>query len=138
MLSKHDKLSLETGCARKGLGERLQDELDGLLSTEQQVVSTSATVTHNERKGQIRLVGFTTASGGGALNLTLNNSKLLKTSSVMVTIMNLNESAGLPIMSLYGIILADGQLQVLMTNNGIGALGAGDDVIVNYQINEKM
>ena len=95
----------------------------------QSVASPTASATQNSRLFSVTFTGFTTAAAASQ-NFTITNSTILATSGVFLTVTNLNASTNGAIMTLDGITQAAGSLVVHTTNNGAGALGAGDDVII--------
>jgi hypothetical protein len=58
----------------------------------------------------------------------------LTTSGIMVSIANLNASTNAAVMSIVGVTQSAGQIVVHTKNNGAGALGAGDNVIITAWI----
>jgi hypothetical protein len=95
--------------------------------------SPTASVTMNNRVGCATFTGFTTAAAG-TQSFTITNSTVLATSSVHVTVANLNASTNGAEMSLAGVTQATGSIIVNTKNNGGGALGTGDNVLINFWI----
>jgi hypothetical protein len=95
--------------------------------------SATTTVTMNNRVGCATFTGFTTASGSSQ-SFTITNSNVLTTSCVLVTVANLNASTNGAQMSLVGVTQAAGSIVVNTKNNGSGALGTGDNVLINFWI----
>jgi len=95
--------------------------------------SATATITVNERVIQATYTGFTTASGSFQ-NFTIASSLILTTSAILVSVANLNASTNAAFMGIEGIEQATGSIVVRTLNNGAGALGAGDNVIITVWI----
>lgn len=95
--------------------------------------SATSSVTMNNRVGCATFTGFTTAAAG-LQGFTITNSNVLTTSCVLVTVANLNASTNGAEMSLLGVTQAAGSIIVNCKNNGGGALGAGDNVLINFWI----
>ena len=97
------------------------------------VASPTASLTSNVRVISATFTGFTTAMSASQA-FTITSSKILATSAIMVTVTNLNASTNGAIMSLVGVTQAAGSIVVHTTNNGGGALGSGDSVLVNVWV----
>jgi hypothetical protein len=95
--------------------------------------SPTAAVTANVRLGCATFTGFTTASSGTQA-FTITNSNVLTTSAVQVTVTNLNASTNGAQMGIAGVTQAAGSLIVHTINNGSGALGTGDNVLINFWV----
>jgi hypothetical protein len=95
--------------------------------------SPTASVTSNTRVINAKFTGFTTATSA-VQAFTVVSSDILVTSGIFVTVTNLNASANGAIMTLDGVTQAAGSIIVHTTNNGAGALGAGDTVFVNVWV----
>jgi hypothetical protein len=87
----------------------------------------------NNRVGVATFTGFTTASAGTQA-FTITNSTVLTTSGVQVMVSNLNASGNGAQMGIQGITQAAGSIVVNTKNNGGGALGAGDNVLITFWI----
>lgn len=96
--------------------------------------SPTAQVTINERVGVGTFTGFTTANGGATQDLSILSNKITTTSAVMVTVTNLNVSGNGAFMTIEGITQSTGDLFIILANNGAGALGAGDNILVSFWI----
>ena len=96
--------------------------------------SPTATVTANTRVIHATFTGFTTADAGGAQAYTIVSSEILTTSAVQVTVTNLNASGNGAFLTITGIIQAAGSIIVNTANNGAGALGAGDNVLISVWV----
>ena len=94
----------------------------------------TATVTANTRVIHATFTGFTTADAGGAQAYTIVSSEILTTSAVQVTVTNLNASGNGAFLTITGIIQAAGSIIVNTANNGGGALGSGDNVLVSVWV----
>lgn len=108
----------------------------GLVAVTPDTASTASatvTVTLNSRVLCTTWTGFTTASAG-TQDFTLVSNKILTTSCIMVTVTNLNASTNDARMGYVGITQSAGQVIVHTKNNGAGALGAGDNVLINAWI----
>lgn len=95
--------------------------------------SPTAQVTMNARVGVATFTGFTTADGGGQQDFTIINSYVKTTSAVLVSVANLNASANGAALT-WATTQSNGDLFVLVTNNGLGALGAGDNVLITFWV----
>jgi hypothetical protein len=98
------------------------------------VASPTVSITSNSNVIRAIFTGFTTANAGGAQAYTIVSSKILTTSGTIVNVTNLNASTNGAFLTITGIIQAAGSLVVHTANNGAGALGAGDNVIVTVWI----
>lgn len=96
--------------------------------------SPAATATINSRVGVATFTGFTTANSGGVQAYTIVNSTILATSGVFVEVTNLNVSTNGAFLTVTGIIQAAGSIIVNTANNGAGALGAGDNVLISFWV----
>ena len=96
--------------------------------------SPTATVTANTRVIHATFTGFTTADAGAAQAYTIASSEILTTSAVQVTVTNLNASGNGAFLTITGIIQAAGSIIVNTANNGAGALGAGDNVLISVWV----
>lgn len=108
----------------------------GLVSVTPNTASTAAatsTVTLNSRVLCTTWTGFTTASGATQA-FTIVSSQILVTSAIIVTVANLNVSTNNAQMSLVGVTQSAGQIIVNTKNNGAGALGGGDNVLITVWI----
>ena len=92
--------------------------------------SPTASVTANLNLIKATFTGFTTANAGGLQTYTINSSKILTSSACLVNVTNLNASTNGAFLTIQGIIQAAGSLAIHTQNNGAGALGAGDSVII--------
>lgn len=99
----------------------------GTLST------ASASPTLSDRLGSITFTGFTTASGSSQV-FTITNTNVLTTSAVFVTVTNLDASGNHAEMTLISCRLSANTLTIDTKNNGAGALGAGDNVLINFWV----
>lgn len=77
--------------------------------------------------------GFTTAMGASQA-FTVNSNEIIATSGVFVQVTNIDASTNGAYLTIDGVIQAVGSLVINCTNNGAGALGAGDNVIVTVWI----
>ena len=119
-------LSLATGATTPGLVSVAPDTAS--------VASPTATSTLNSRVICVTFTGFTTANAGGAQAYTIVSSAILSTSSIQVSVCNLNASTNGAFLTVTGITQAAGSIIVHTANNGAGALGAGDNVLVNVWV----
>ena len=97
------------------------------------ISGSTASQTLNDRFGVATYTGFTTASTAKQA-FTLVNSNVTTTSAIMVTVSNLNASGNAALMGIQGITQAAGSIVVSTINNGAGALGAGDNVLISFWI----
>ena len=97
------------------------------------VASPTASSTQNFNVIKTIFTGFTTiATGTQAFTITSN--KITATSAIFVSVANLNASGNGAKMSLVSVTQAAGSIVVNTTNNGVGALGGGDNVIISVWI----
>ena len=92
------------------------------------------TVTANSRVIYATYTGYTTANAGGTQVFKVASSLITATSAVHVTVTNLNTSGNGAFLTVSGIIQASGLLTINTANNGAGALGAGDTVIISVWV----
>jgi hypothetical protein len=95
--------------------------------------SPTDSVTMNNRIGLAAFTGFTTAQGDSQV-FTVDNSNVLIGSLILVSVSNFNASTNGALMTITGIIQGAGFFSVTATNNGAAALGAGDDVHINFWV----
>lgn len=95
--------------------------------------SPTATVTIDRRVGVATFTGFTTASAGTQA-FTINNAKVTTSSGLLVTAANLNASTNGAQVAIVGVVQEANDFVVTIKNNGGGALGAGDDVIISFWV----
>jgi len=95
--------------------------------------TSSASPTLSDRLGSITFTGFTTASGSSQV-FTITNTNVLTTSAVFVTVTNLDASGNHAEMTLISCRLSANTLTIDTKNNGAGALGAGDNVLINFWV----
>lgn len=81
----------------------------------------------------VTFTGFTTAMGASQ-DFSIGNAALVAGSGILCTVSNLNTSGNGALMTLTGVITGDAELVVTATNNGIGDLGAGDNVIISFMV----
>ena len=77
--------------------------------------------------------GFTTASSASAQFIIVNPSVTTST-GLLVTVASLNASLNAARLTIDAVVTSAGGFSVYVTNNGSGALGAGDNVIISYMI----
>jgi hypothetical protein len=99
----------------------------------QTIASPTATVTENTRLIQGIFTGFSTASAGTQV-FVVSSTDILTTSSCLAFVSNLDASGNHAKMAITGTIQAAGSLSLTCTNNGAGALGAGDNVLLTVWI----
>lgn len=99
------------------------------------VAATTAGVTPtlNAKAGVITFTGRTTAATA-TQNLVISNSAITTTSAILASIYNLNASANGAAIAIRSTIVANGSLTVQYINNGGGALGVGDNVVLTFQV----
>ena len=95
---------------------------------------TGASQTLNARVGVVTYTGFTTASSAKQV-FTIVNSNILATSFVTVSVANLNASTNGALMGIQGVTQAAGSIAIATINNGAGALGSGDNVLISFVVN---
>jgi hypothetical protein len=125
-------LTLQAGTGTTGLSLSAAGNVQVVPSTAS-TASATVTVTLNTRVLATTWTGFTTAAAG-VQDFTIVSSKILTTSAIMVTISNLNASGNDARMGYVGITQSAGQIIVHTKNNGSGALGAGDNIIITVWI----
>lgn len=118
-------LSLATGATTAGLVAMTPFTVS--------VASPNVTTTKDTRVLTTTWTGFTTAAAA-TQDFTIVSNKILTTSGIIATIANLNASTNGALMSIVGITQAAGSVVVSTVNNGGGALGAGDNVIITLWI----
>ena len=97
------------------------------------VASPTAGSTQNFNVLVTTFTGFTTAMGASQ-DFTITSSEILATSGIFVQVTNLDASTNGALMTMDGVTQAAGSIVVSTTNNGAGALGAGDNVIITVWI----
>ena len=125
-------LTLQAGSGTTGLKFSAAGNVQMVPGT-QSVASPTASVTMNNRVGCATFTGFSTAAGGTQA-FTISNTTVLTTSCVLVTVSNLNGSGNGAQMGVQGVTQAANSIIVNTKNNGAGALGAGDNVLINFWI----
>jgi len=95
--------------------------------------AAAATQTLNALVGVATYTGLTTAMGASA-TLTLSNSNITTSTGVICQVTNLNASTNGAFLTIDGITQAAGSIVVSYTNNGAGALGAGDNVLLSFLV----
>lgn len=95
--------------------------------------SPTAASTLDFRVLRVIFTGFTTAMGASQ-DFTITSNQILTTSGIFVNVANLDASTNGALMSLDGVTQAAGSIVVSTTNNGAGALGAGDNVLISVWI----
>lgn len=107
---------------------------EGLIQLRPAVGSAAAaTQVLDAYVGVATYTGLTTAMGASA-TLTLTNSLITATTGVLVSVSNLNASTNGAFLTIDGITQAVGSIVVSYTNNGAGALGAGDNVLLSFMV----
>lgn len=94
----------------------------------------STTPTLNSRVGVVTVTGLTTANAGGSQVITITNNKVLTTSGVFVTLTHLNASTNGATLRIEDVTIAANTIAVKYSNNGAGALGAGDNVLISFWV----
>lgn len=94
----------------------------------------SDTVTVNSRVILATYTGYTTADSGGIQELYVASSEITTTSACHVTVTTLNASGHDAFMTITGIIQAAGMLTISLANNGAGALGTGDNILITVWV----
>lgn len=97
------------------------------------VASPTTTSTQNFNVLKATFTGFTTAAAASQ-SFLIASSKILSTSGILVNVTNLNASTNGAALSITGTVQATGSIVVTVKNNGSGALGSGDNVIVTVWI----
>ena len=95
--------------------------------------SPTSSVTQNSRNIACRFTGFTTAPTA-TQTFTVDSSYITATSTISVTVSNLNASANGAFLGVQGITQGAGSLVIHTINNGAGSLGAGDTVLITVWI----
>lgn len=101
----------------------------GTASTASPTVSAAI----NTRVGVATFTGFTTAAAATEI-FDITCSKIAATSGVLVTACNLNTSGNNAAMGVVGVSVLAGSMLVYVKNNGGGALGAGDNVLISFWV----
>lgn len=95
--------------------------------------SPTAASTQNFNVIRVIFTGFTTAQAASQ-SWTITSNKILVTSGIFVTVASLNASGNGAFMTINGVRQAAGSIVISTTNNGAGALGGGDNVLVTVWI----
>jgi len=101
----------------------------------QTIASPATTGTLNANVGVITCTGFTTANAGGTQTFTITNNKVKTTSFVGLTVASLNASTNGALLSVKGLVLSANTMAITVANNGAGALGAGDNILLSFTVN---
>jgi len=103
----------------------------------QMVPATSSTagtsVTMNNRVCVATFTGLTTASSASQA-LTITNSTILATSGILASVYNLDASGNHAALAISKTVVAAGSVVVTYINNGAGALGTGDNVVLTLWV----
>lgn len=105
-------------------------QVDAVLSV---IASPTAAWTSNQRVVRGRFTGFTTASTATQA-FTLTSNQITTATSILVTVANLDASGNHAQMTLQSVIISANTAVINTKNNGAGALGAGDDVLVTVWV----
>jgi len=97
------------------------------------VASPADTATINKRVGVATFTGFTTAAAASQV-LSINNTFITGTSGLLITATNLDVSTNGASVVITGVTQAVGSILFTVTNNGGGALGAGDNILVTFWV----
>lgn len=97
------------------------------------VLTAGTTPVLNAQAGVVTFTGRTTAMGANQ-TVVITNSFITAGSPILASIYNLNASANGAGVTIRYSIVANGSLTVNYINNGAGALGAGDNVILTFQV----
>lgn len=97
------------------------------------VASPADTATINKRVGVATFTGFTTAAAGSQV-LSINNTFITATSGLLITATNLDVSTNGASVAITAVTQAVGSILFTVTNNGGGALGAGDNILVTFWV----
>ncbi len=100
---------------------------------EDSIASPGDTATINTRVGVATFTGFTTAMGASD-TISVLNSKVLTTSGVLATVTSLDASTNGALLTVDGIVISAGRIDIAFTNNGAGALGAGDNILLSFWV----
>lgn len=95
---------------------------------------SSTTPTLNGRVGVVTVTGLTTADSGGTQTITITNSSVLATSGVFVTLTHLNASTNGANLRIEDVTIAASTIALKYSNNGAGALGSGDNVLISFWV----
>jgi len=125
-------LTLQAGTGATGLKLSAAGNVQVVPATGSSA-SPTASITMNNRVGTATFTGFTTASAGTQA-YTITNSTVLATSGIYCTVTNLNASTNGAQIGIQGITQAAGSFIVNTKNNGAGALGAGDNVLITFWV----
>lgn len=107
--------------------------LVGIVPLTVDVDSGVTTVTANTFVGNCVFGGLTTASGATEV-FTINNTAISGVSGIAATVSNNLDGGGTAAMGIVSVIQSSGQMIVTAQNFGAGALAAGDDVMVTFQL----
>lgn len=106
----------------------------GEITVDPSVTSTASTTpTNNGNVCRITITGLTTASGATQV-ITISNNQIIANSGIFVSAYNLNASTNNALIGIKGTVVAVGSIAVSLINNGAGALGAGDDVVITLWV----
>jgi hypothetical protein len=83
--------------------------------------------------GVATFTGFTTAMGASE-TFDISNSRVTTTSGLIVSAVNLNASGNGGQIAVTGTLQGAGAFVVTITNNGVGDLGAGDDILISFWV----
>ncbi len=95
--------------------------------------SATTSLTLNAQSGLAIITGKLTAAAG-SFAITLTNSYITTTSPLVVSVSNLNASLQNANVSVLGVIQAAGSAVINIINNGAGALGVGDNVLISFYV----
>ncbi len=71
---------------------------------------------------------------GASDTISVLNSKVLTTSGVLATVTSLDASTNGALLTVDGIVIGAGRIDVAFTNNGADALGAGDNILLSFWV----
>ena len=130
--------TINGGTGGIALGTGTTNPTAGLISMAPQTGTVASggtdTVTVNSRVILATYTGYTTADSGGIQELYVASSEITTTSACHVTVTTLNASGHDAFMTITGIIQAAGMLTISLANNGAGALGSGDNILITVWI----
>lgn len=95
--------------------------------------TATATFLTGDFIGVATFTGFTTAAAG-TQQFIIDDPSITTTTGLLVTVSSLNASLNGARLTINAVVQTSGSFSVYVTNNGAGALGAGDNVLVSFMI----
>lgn len=117
-------------------GDITMGDGDGLITMAPNgVTGASTTPTNNSNVGRITVTGLTTAADASQ-DIVITCDQIIPNSGIFVSAYNLNASGNDAAVGIKSTVVntVAGTLTVTLINNGLDALGAGDDVVITYWV----